>query len=181
MKSKNNSISDLSIIGLRIQGWTCSVPELASYKFGVRFAYGTCAAVVLLGLVFQNVYFYYAGFAITVGGMIPPWHPVDYLYNGLIRHLFKKPAIPKRPPQSRFACSIAFVWMSSTLLCWHNDYYWIASALAGALVMQAGIVTFTDICFPSMIFNFLTSTKITTSDTDETNGITSQVKSRNVA
>jgi len=155
MKKEINSISNLSILGLRIQGWTCTVPELAKYKTGIRFAYGTCAAVVLLGLVFQNIYFYYAGLGITIGGMIPPRHPVDYIYNGVIRHLFKKPTIPKRPPQSRFACSIAFAWMASALLCWHNNYYWITSALAGALVMQAGIVAFTDICFPSMIYNFI--------------------------
>ncbi len=154
MKSNKSSISDLGILGLRIQGWTCTVPQLAEYQLGIRFAYGTCAVIVLLGLVFQNVYFYYIAFAITIGGMIPPRHPVDYIYNGLIRHLFKKPAIPKRPPQSRFACSIAFVWVGLALLCWHNGSHWIANALASALVMQAGIVTFTDICFPSMIYNF---------------------------
>jgi len=151
-----NSISNLSIIGLKVQGYlNCSVRQLAEYRLGIRFAYGTCALIILLGLISQNVYFYYIGFAITIGGMVPPRHPVDYIYNGAIRHLFKKPAIPKRPPQSRFACSIAFVWMAFTLFCWHNNYHWIASALAGALVMQAGIVTFTDICFPSIIYNFI--------------------------
>jgi hypothetical protein len=155
MKTDNGSIGDLAILGLRIQGWTCSVPELAAYRFGIRFAYGTCAAIVLLGLALKNEYFYFIAFAITIGGMIPPRHPVDYIFNGFVRHIFKKAAIPKRPPQSRFACSIAFIWMAAALLCWYSNYYWITSAMAGALIMQAGIVTFTDICFPSMIYNFI--------------------------
>jgi len=157
MKEQNNSISNLSVIGLRVQGYlSCSVNQLAGYKPGIRFAYGTCAGIILLGLIFQNVYFYYAGLALSFGGMLLPRQPLDYLYNGAIRHIYKKPAIPKRPPQSRFACSIAFLWIGTALLCWYNGYYWIASAMAGALVMQAGIVTFTDVCFPSMIYNFFT-------------------------
>ena len=156
MKEQINSISNLSIIGLRVQGYvSCPVKQLAGYRLGIRFAYGTCATIILLGLIFQNIYFYYTGLVLSLGGMFPPRHPVDYLYNGVIRYIFKKPAIPKRPAQSRFACSIAFVWIATALLCWHNDYYLISSAMEGALVMQAGIVTFTDICFPSMIYNFL--------------------------
>jgi hypothetical protein len=31
----------------------------------------------------------------------------------------------------------------------------MTSALAGALAIQAGIVTFTDVCFPSIIYNFI--------------------------
>lgn len=154
------NISELSIIGLRIQGWTCAVPELAEHKLGVRFAYATCAALVLTGLLFQNVYFHYVGLAITIGGMIPPRHPVDYLYNAIIRHWLGRGALPKRPPQSRFACAVAFVWMTATLACWHNDFVWASNAMAGALVMQASFVTFTDICFPSMIYNSLLQSTI---------------------
>lgn len=156
MKEEINSISKLSIIGLKIQGYvSCPVKQLAGYRLGIRFAYGTCATIILLGLSFQNVYFIFTGLTLSLGGMLLPRQPVDYLYNRAIRHIFKKPAIPKRPPQSRFACSIAFVWIATALLCRYNDYYLVSSAMEGALVMQAYIVTFTDICFPSMIYNFL--------------------------
>lgn len=155
MKEKNKPISHLSVIGLRIQGYiSCSADQLAGYKLGIRFAYGICAGIILFGLIFQQKYFYYTGLALSFGGMLLPRQPLDYIYNGAIRHIYKKPAIPRRPPQSRFACSIAFLWIGTALLCLHNGYHWIASAMAGALVMQAGIVTFTDVCFPSMIYNF---------------------------
>jgi hypothetical protein len=160
MKQAVKKISNLSFDGLKVQGYVCPANQLAEYRLGIRFAYGTCASVILIGLIFQNAYFYYAGLVISFGGMFPPRHPVDYIYNGVIRHLFKKPAIPKRPPQSRFACSIAFVWIAAFLLCWHRGYFWISSALAGALIMQAGIVTFTDICFPSMIYNFFSNKNV---------------------
>ena len=155
MSSAEKSISALSILGMKIQGWSCSVRELTEYRLGIRLAYGACALIVLLGLVFQSAHFYVLGLIVTIGGMVLPRHPIDYLYNATIRKFFQKPAIPKRPPQNRFACSIATVWLGVLLLCWKSLLYWIANAMAGALIMQACIVAFTDICFPSMIYNFL--------------------------
>src|SRR6476619_7201542 len=94
-----NTISDLSVIGLKVQGYiSCSSKHLAQYRMGIRFAYGACAVIILLGQIFQNIYFSYAAAAIALGGMFPPRHPLDYVYNGVIRYWFKKPAIPPRPP-----------------------------------------------------------------------------------
>lgn len=54
-------------------------------------------------------------FIIALWGSFPPYHPFDYLYNYLIRHLLNKPKIPPRTNQGRFACGIATAWLSGTI------------------------------------------------------------------
>jgi Domain of unknown function (DUF4395) len=165
MNSDTSITSPLTRVGLRIQGYTqFSDAQLASFAPGIRFAYGACGLLVFIGLMLHQPIYYYAALAIALGGMFPPRHPMDYVYNGIIRHWLGKPSIPNRPPQSRFACSLAAIWLTLTLVILEGGYESVSGAFAGALIMQVGIVTFVDVCFPSMIYNFLTCTSI---DSDE--------------
>lgn len=168
MNSDTPIISPLTRVGLRIQGYTqFSDAQLASFAPGIRFAYGVCGILVSIGLILHQSAYYYAALAFALGGMFPPRHPMDYLYNILIRHWLAKPSIPNRPPQSRFACSLASIWLSLTLVILEGGYESVAGAFAGALIMQVGIVTFLDVCFPSMIYNFLTCTSIDSAESEK--------------
>jgi GNAT superfamily N-acetyltransferase len=44
---------------------------------------------------------------ITFFGSFPPYHPLDYLYNYVVRPWIGKPKMPPRTNQGRFACRIA--------------------------------------------------------------------------
>jgi len=88
------------------------------------------------------------------GALLPP-HPFDYVYNFVIRHLINKPKIPKRTNQTRFACSIATVWLCGTTLLF-NYGLTVWGYIAGAIIASvATLVATTDICIPSIIYNFL--------------------------
>ncbi len=64
--------------------------ELNDYKIGIRFAYYGCASLVVLGLILSNIQILTIAMIIAFFGMLPPYHPLDYLYNYVIRHLIEK-------------------------------------------------------------------------------------------
>src|SRR4051794_25644064 len=103
MKKKDCRISAGSKRRLGIQGYGhCSDEALSEYRFGIRSAYAACGTLVLAGLVYNNIAILILATGIAFMGTFPPYHPLDYVYNHLFRHLVKKPAIPPRPVQSRF-------------------------------------------------------------------------------
>lgn len=79
------------------------------------FAYYLCSSLVVLGLVFNKVEILAAAMIIAFFGMIPPYHPFDYLYNYGVRHLINKPKMPHRSNQGRFACGIATAWLAGII------------------------------------------------------------------
>lgn len=141
---------------LEVQGMLgYSLADLEELKYGIRFAYVFCAFWVLLGVNSQNLYILITMNIIALGGMILKNHPFDYLYNYGLRHLIKKPPIPHRPPQIRFACLIATAWLFATNLLFLKELNLAASLMGYSLVAIALLVGFTDICIPSIIYNAL--------------------------
>jgi hypothetical protein len=67
--------------------------ELGQYRFGIRFAYFTCMSLVIIGLAFKSQPFLLIANAVALLGMLPPYHPLDYIYNYAIRHLVNAAAV----------------------------------------------------------------------------------------
>ncbi len=141
---------------LETQGYTgFTDAELNDFKFGIRFAYYLCGSLVVLGLVLTNIKILSVALIIAAIGTFPPYHPFDYLYNYVVRHLINKPKMPPRANQGRFACGIATVWLAETIYLFYiglNIWGYIAG---GILVSIATLVSTMDICIPSIVYNFL--------------------------
>jgi len=148
------SISPVCKKRLQVQGYDKYTDnELNDFKYGIRFAYAMCITVVATGLYFQSVYVLAFAALVAFAAVFPPYHPFDYLYNYGVRYLLKKPVLPHRTSQGRFACGIATVWLGATLyfLVINNM---IAFYLFGCSLIAVGaLVAFLDICIPSMIYN----------------------------
>ncbi|MGE0587083.1 MAG: DUF4395 family protein [Cyclobacteriaceae bacterium] len=129
--------------------------ELNDFKFGIRFAYYMCGSLVVIGLLTTNLNVLGAAMIIAFLGTLPPYHPFDYLYNYVIRHLIHKPKMPPRSNQGRFACGIATVWLGGVLYLFYNGLHFWAYFTGWILVSVATLVSTMDICIPSMIYNFL--------------------------
>jgi hypothetical protein len=149
-------LSDTRRKRLEEQGFRgLTATELASHKFGIRFAYYLCGSLVLTGLITHSVPLLAVMLAIAVLGMLPPYHPLDYLFNGVVRHLVGKPKLVKRANQARFACAKATVLLGGIVYCFYNGKDTIAYALGGILIASAFLVSVFDICIPSKIYNAL--------------------------
>ena len=155
MKNQN-VISPVRQKRLEAQGYCgFTVAELTDFKFGIRFAYYMCGSLVVIGLLTTNLYVLGAAMTIAFLGTLPPYHPFDYLYNYVVRHLLHKPKLPPRTNQGRFACGIATVWLSVVIYLFYNGLHVWGYIAGGVLVSVATLVSTMDICIPSIIYNFL--------------------------
>ena len=156
MVTKTQLISPACRRRLKVQGYeNFSDRELSDYKVGIRFAYAGCITLVALGLYFQSIPIFAITAAVALIAAFPPYHPFDYVYNYGVRHLINKPKMPPRTNQARFACGIASVWLATTIYLLYNGYSIAGNILAVTLFAVGALVSTTDICIPSMIYNLL--------------------------
>ena len=139
-----------------IQGYRgYSDSELDDFKIGIRFAYYLCTSLVILGLLLANLEILVVAMIIAFFGSFPPYHPLDYLYNYVVRHWIGKPKMPPRANQGRFACRIATVWLGATIYLFYIGNSTWGYIIGISLVIVATLVSVLDICIPSMIYNSL--------------------------
>lgn len=118
-----------------------------------------CTGFMVAGLLFKSPPLLWGLAAIAFLGALLPFHPFDLLFNHGFRHLVGVRALPRHGPQRRFACGIATLWLMATGWAFHVGADVVGYALGAALIMVAGLVSVTNICIPSMIYNALFARK----------------------
>ncbi len=144
---------------LNIQGLAEVDDEvLAPVAPWLRMAFGGCAVLAASGTVLASPTILWILTPIAALAALFPVHPFDLIYNHGIRHLTKTGPLPKRRAPSRFACGVGAVWLVATALAFQSGRLMLGYVLGGALTSIALLVSTTDICIPSMIYNavFLT-------------------------
>ncbi len=151
----NNSIlSDKRLKRLRVQGFiNQSDQKLSQMAFGIRFAYRVCTAILIVGVLTKSIVVFSAMCSIAFLGATLPNHPFDYLYNHFLSKRMGKPQLPPRAPQLKFACSIATLWLGTIVYLMSAGSITAACVLAILFVFVAGLLSTTDICIPSIIYN----------------------------
>lgn len=156
MELADRPISETSCRRLREQGFIdYANDELARLRLGIRFAYALCTLLVVIGAVFQSPVVLGLALLIAAGGTVLPKHPFDYLYNRTVRHLLNRPPVPARPPQARFACGVATVWLGTVIYALVAGFLTTFYVLAAALVVVGTLVSAFDKCIPSVVYNAL--------------------------
>ena len=129
--------------------------ELSRHRFGNRFAYTICLSLVVIGLASKMQAFLLIANAIALLGIFPPHHPLDYIYNYGFRHLIGRPKLPPRANQSRFACVLATIMLMFINYSFYEGMYTAGYLVGAGLLISAFLVSFTDLCIPSLIYNAL--------------------------
>ena len=154
-------ISKTKLKRLRTQGY-CDISDekLSQLSFGNRFAYNLCALLLFVGLLFASIPVLSGMLVVTFLGIILPNLPFDYIYNHLVAGLIKRPKLPKRPIQIKFACTLATILLIAIVYSFHNGYM-LAGYINGIILLASAIlVSSTDICIPSIIYNAISRYKI---------------------
>lgn len=133
--------------------------ELAALRFGIRFPYAVCAVVAALGIATTSVEAVAGLAVIAFLGVVLPYHPLDYIYNHGLRQLLRRPKLPVRTPQTKFACMVATAWLAVTAILFWRGLLVAGVIWGGVLVALATLVSTTDICIPSMIYNLFIARK----------------------
>jgi hypothetical protein len=128
---------------------------LAEVEPWLRMAFGMCALLAGAGTALASPVLLWVLTAIAALAALFPVHPFDLIYNYGIRYLRKTGPLPTRRVQSRFACGVGAVWLVATAWAFQSGALVVGYILGGALTGIAVLVSTTDICIPSMIYNTL--------------------------
>jgi hypothetical protein len=141
---------------LSVQGFSDIEDEiLAEIAPWLRVAFGMCALLAGAGTALASPVILWTLMPIAALAALFPVHPFDLIYNYGIRYLRNTGPLPKRRAQSRFACGIGAVGVGATAWVFQAGALMLGYFLGGALTGIAVLVSTTDICIPSMIYNAL--------------------------
>ena len=160
MTTKDKLISATRINRLKAQGYfQYSDDEVSSFAFGNRFALVLCSTFLAIGVATANIPILLAMTLVAFFGIILPYHPFDYIYNHLLRGFLNKPELPPRSKQLKFACIIATLWLIVTISLFYMGLATAGYVSGGMLFSVAFLVSTTDFCIPSTIYNAIFKVK----------------------
>ncbi|MCH8012247.1 MAG: DUF4395 family protein [Candidatus Marinimicrobia bacterium] len=71
-----------------------------------------------------------------------------------------KPKLPRRSKQLKFACIVATIWLATIIYLFYTDLAVAGYMSGGVLFSIAFLVSTTDFCIPSLVYNFLFKYKV---------------------
>lgn len=152
----SNLLSSSRIKFIKAQGYCgLSNEKVSDLAFGNRFAYILCTSILAVGVATAHIPTLMAMTVVAFFGIILPYHPFDYIYNHVLRNMLNKSELPKRSKQLKFACTIATLWLVATIYLFYAGFVVAGYVVGGLLTLVAFIVSATDFCIPSTIYNFI--------------------------
>lgn len=140
---------------LTIQGFVCNSASFDRIEPWLRLNPAICLAFAVIGFAYSSyqVFLLMAAFA-AVGAIFP--HALgDVIYNTLIRHFTKTPALPPNPPPRRFACFVGFLWTLTIVWAFYMTYTTLASVLAIVLIIVIIPMVSIHFCIASEIYQMV--------------------------
>ncbi len=141
---------------LEMRGIACSSdPEFVKVVPWIRFTFVVCGTMMGLATALASVPFLLVMAPIAGLGAVFTRHPFDLIYNHGVRNLTGTQPLPPNAAPTRFACGVASVWLVATALAFAKGPAWLGYTLGGVLTSVAAIVSVTQFCIPSMVYQFL--------------------------
>ena len=154
-------LSKKRIHRIKCQGYSgYSDEEVSALAYGNRVTFVLCSAILLVGVVLGSIPILASLMALSVLSLILPYHPFDYVYNYILRGPLGRPKLPRRGAQLKFACAIAIVWIGSQIYFFYNQQMLAGYISGGSMFIVPLLVSTTDFCIPSNIYNAIFKVKI---------------------
>lgn len=154
--SNQPMLSRIRIDRIREQGYVCQTDsEIGELAFGNRFAYRLCVTLLIFGVGFASIPLLSVMLVIAFSSLLLPNHPFDYIYNEVLSKRMNKPKVPPRSNQLKFACTLATLWIASTIYLFYSGLTLWGYIIGSLLIVVATLVSTIDFCIPSKIYNAL--------------------------
>lgn len=154
--AKENSMS-FQQRSLFQQGYQRFSPkELQQLEWGLRFTPAACSLIAAYGLYIQQPYVLFAVAFLGIWAFVfPGGHPMDLIYNHLVRPMFGAVKLPENPLQRRLACLSAGLMNITAGILFLFELPMIAIAVGISLLVLQMIVIFTHFCTLSWMYEGL--------------------------
>ncbi len=139
------------------QGYQRYTPaELRQLEWGLRFTPAACSLIALYGLLTANPWILLGVAALGIWAFFfPAAHPMDLLYNHVVRHLFGAVKLPENPFQRRLACLSAGLMNIAAAALFLGGLPVAAYVVGGLLLFLQFIVITTHFCTLSWMYEGL--------------------------
>jgi len=130
-----------------------SAQELKQLEWGLRFTPAVCSAITAYGLYTQQPYvLFFVGILGMWAFFFPAGHPMDLIYNRVVRHAFTAIELPENPFQRRLACFAAGVMNTTAAILFLTGFPVAAIAVGVVLLILQAIVITTHFCTLSWLY-----------------------------
>jgi len=130
-----------------------SAQELSQLDWGLRFTPAVCSTITAYGLYTQQSYvLFFVGILGMWAFFFPAGHPMDQIYNRVVRHAFKAIELPENPFQRRLACFAAGVMNTAAAIFFLTGLTVAAIAVGVTLLILQVIVITTHFCTLSWMY-----------------------------
>jgi rhodanese-related sulfurtransferase len=136
--------------GLWQQGYDHTPEELRELEWGLRFTPSVCMLGAIVGLILREPRVHLALAALGILPFwFPAWHPVDRLYNHVLRPLWGGVRLPPNPLPRRIACLMGGAMNLGIGLAFLAGQVLLALVLGGILIVLQLVVISTHFCLAS--------------------------------
>jgi len=133
-----------------------SPAELKQLEWGLRFTPAACSLIAAYGLYVQQPYILFAVAALgLLAFFFPAAHPMDLIYNHLVRPVFGAVKLPANPFQRRLACLSAGLMNIAAGILFIFELPIAAIVVGVSLLVLQAIVIFTHFCTLSWMYEGL--------------------------
>ena len=151
-----SNISAVTRERIEAQGF-CGLDDrsLSQINYPLRLAPAICLAWTATGTALASPVILLALVPFALMGAVLPGHPFDVVYNHGLRHLMKRPALPRYGMRRRLACVAASIVLSASAL---SFWYGVPTLgiILGAMVSMGTLTNvITGICPPAMMAGLL--------------------------
>lgn len=127
--------------------------ELRQLDWGLRFTPIVCSLLTLYGLQAEEPRVLFLVSALGIWAFFAPAaHPMDLLYNHIVRHIFSAVPLPPNPFQRRLACFAAGVMNAAAATLFLAGQPLVAKIVGGVLLILQLIVITTHFCMLSWLY-----------------------------
>jgi rhodanese-related sulfurtransferase len=153
MQEERTTNASAMLGGLVQQGYKgCSLEELQALTWPLRFTPGVCMLGCIAGLALQSPPIHYGLAILGMSALfLPAHHPVDLLYNQIVRPLVGGATLPPNPLPRRIACFLGGLMNLAAGLCFAANLPLVAYAVGLALIVLQLIVISSHFCLASWI------------------------------
>jgi len=136
------------------QGYEDYTPaQLRQMEWGLRFTPLVCSLITLTALLTQQPWLLFGVAALGFWAFVAPAaHPMDLIYNHVVRPIFRAVKLPPNPLQRRLACLSAGVLNATAGVLFLLGYPWGAYVIGGALLSLQAVVISTHFCALSWVY-----------------------------
>jgi hypothetical protein len=128
---------------------------LSQINYPLRMAPAICLLWTATGTALASPAILLALVPFALMGAVLPGHPFDVLYNLGLRHLMKRPALPRYGARRRLACVAASIVLTASALSFAYGVPTLGYILGAMVSMGTLTNVITGICPPAMVAGLL--------------------------